>query len=86
MSIAGSVFLVAVGAILRYALNIESSAVNLDTVGLILMVAGIVGLALSFAYQAYANNQRRRAAPPAPEYEAGYADRAREEPPTRRMR
>ena len=83
MSIAGSVFLVAVGAILRYALNIQWDVINLETVGLILMVAGIVGLALSFAYQAFANKQRSR---PAGSYDDGYSDRAREEQPTRRMR
>ena len=47
MSIAAAVFIVAVGAILRYAVNDDVQGVDLQTVGLILMIAGIVGLALS---------------------------------------
>ena len=44
MTIGGSIFLVAVGAILRYAVRDDISGIDLATVGLILMVAGIVGL------------------------------------------
>ncbi len=49
MTIGGSIFLIAVGAILRYAMNVRVSGVDLDVVGLILMIAGIVGLILGFA-------------------------------------
>jgi uncharacterized membrane protein YidH (DUF202 family) len=41
---AGAIFLIAVGAILRYATNVHVEGVSLDTVGLILMIAGIAGL------------------------------------------
>lgn len=44
MTIGGAIFLIAVGAILRYATNVHVEGVSLDTVGLILMIAGIVGL------------------------------------------
>lgn len=44
MTTAGAIFLIAVGAILRYAMNVHVEGVSLDTVGLILMIAGIVGL------------------------------------------
>ena len=44
MTVGGSIFLIAVGAILRYAVQDEIEAVNLETVGLILMIAGVVGL------------------------------------------
>ncbi len=47
MTIGASVFLIAVGAILAYAVDINISGVNLDTVGLILMVAGGLGLVIS---------------------------------------
>ena len=47
MPIAGSIFLIAVGAILRYATNIHVKGVSLDTVGLILMIAGAAALVLS---------------------------------------
>jgi hypothetical protein len=46
MTIGGSIFLVAVGAILRYAVTDSISGVNLATIGLILMIAGIVGLVI----------------------------------------
>jgi hypothetical protein len=47
ISIGGSIFLVAVGAILRYAVTDTISGVDLATIGLILMIAGIVGLVIS---------------------------------------
>jgi membrane protein implicated in regulation of membrane protease activity len=46
MTIAGSIFLIATGAILRFALNVHVKGVSLDTVGLILMIAGLAGLVL----------------------------------------
>jgi hypothetical protein len=46
MTIGGSIFLVAVGAILRYAVTDSLSGVSLATIGLILMIAGIVGLVI----------------------------------------
>ena len=51
VSIATSIFLIAIGAILRYAINVSSSAVNIPTVGLILMIAGGAGLAISLLYE-----------------------------------
>jgi hypothetical protein len=44
-----SIFLIAVGAILRYAINVTVEGVEIDTVGLILMVVGIIGLVISLA-------------------------------------
>ena len=45
-----SIFLIAVGAILRYAVTATVSGISLSTVGLILMIVGIVGLLLSLLY------------------------------------
>jgi hypothetical protein len=50
MSIGASLFLIAVGAILRYAVTESISGIDLQTVGLILMVVGIIGLILSIVY------------------------------------
>jgi membrane protein implicated in regulation of membrane protease activity len=50
MSISSSVFLIAVGAILRYAVTATVSGVSIQTIGLILMLAGILGLVLSLLY------------------------------------
>jgi Domain of unknown function (DUF6458) len=46
MTIGTSLFLIAVGAILRYAVEDSIKAVDLATVGLILMVVGAFGLLL----------------------------------------
>jgi Domain of unknown function (DUF6458) len=45
-----SIFLIAVGAVLRYAVTATVSGISLATVGLILMLAGILGLVLSLFY------------------------------------
>jgi hypothetical protein len=50
MTIGSSVFLIAVGAILRYAVTATVSGVSIQTIGLILMLAGILGLLLSLSY------------------------------------
>jgi hypothetical protein len=51
LTIATAIFLIAVGAILRYAINVNSDVINIQTVGLILMIAGGAGLALSLLYE-----------------------------------
>ena len=43
-------FLIALGAILRYAVTATVSGINLTTVGLILMIVGIAGVVLSLLY------------------------------------
>jgi uncharacterized membrane protein YfcA len=51
MTIGAAVFITAVGAILRYAVNDDIQGVDIQTVGLILMIAGIVGLFISLAVE-----------------------------------
>jgi hypothetical protein len=51
LTIATAIFLIAIGAILRYAINVSSDVINIQTVGLILMIAGGAGLALSLLYE-----------------------------------
>jgi cytochrome c oxidase subunit IV len=60
MTFAAAIFLLAVGAILRYATNLHVEGVNVDTVGLILMIAGAVGLVIAF-FQETVWSRRRRA-------------------------
>lgn len=50
MTLGTSIFLFAVGAILRYAVTASTSGVSLPTIGLILMIVGIVGAVLSLLY------------------------------------
>jgi hypothetical protein len=46
MTIGSSLFLIAVGAILRYAVKDQWHAVDVPTIGLILMIVGAFGLIL----------------------------------------
>jgi hypothetical protein len=50
MPLGTSIFLVAVGAILRYAVTTHVSGISIPTVGLILMIAGATGAVLSLLY------------------------------------
>jgi Domain of unknown function (DUF6458) len=53
-----SIFLIAAGAILRYAVTVTVSGVELQTVGLILMIVGIIGLVISLAVM-FGSDRRR---------------------------
>jgi uncharacterized membrane protein YedE/YeeE len=74
MTIGGSILLIVAGAILRYAINWSPNYVDLRLVGLILMIAGVVGLiiALTFLFM------RRRGSRPSTEV---YEERRYSEPP-----
>jgi hypothetical protein len=50
MGIGISIFLLAVGAILTFAVNVTTQGVNIDTVGVILMVVGAIGLLMSLLF------------------------------------
>ena len=47
MGIGGSIFLIAVGAIFTFALDVNLGWLDLDVVGWVLMLAGVVGLVLT---------------------------------------
>ena len=78
MTIATAIFLIAVGAILRYAINVESDVIDIQTVGLILMIAGGAGLALSLLYELVQQGGSKDR-DEYPQRRSGYDD------PTRRM-
>ena len=59
MGIGTSIFLIALGAILKYAVTADVSGVELETVGLILMVVGVIGLLLSILWMAVWADRRR---------------------------
>ena len=50
MGIGVSVFLMAVGAVMTFALEADADGINLDTVGIILMIVGALGLLLSLLF------------------------------------
>lgn len=46
MGIGGSIFLLALGAILTFAVDFTFSGINIQVIGVILMAAGLIGLVL----------------------------------------
>jgi len=50
MGLGTSIFLIAVGAILDFAVTVTTPGFNLHVIGQILMVVGILGLALSLVF------------------------------------
>jgi hypothetical protein len=44
MTIGGGIFLIAVGAILKYATSFQIDGINIHIIGLILMIAGLAGV------------------------------------------
>ena len=61
MRIGVSIFLIAVGAIMRFALETSVEGIDLGMTGVILMVVGIVGLLISLAFWSSLSPSRRRA-------------------------
>jgi beta-lactamase regulating signal transducer with metallopeptidase domain len=47
MGLGTSLFLIAAGAVLRWAVNVTNSNVNLHTIGLILLIVGGIGFLIS---------------------------------------
>jgi hypothetical protein len=79
VTIATAIFLIAVGAILRYAINVESDVIDIQTVGLILMIAGGAGLAISLLYELVQQGDDSPDRDEYPQRRSGYDD------PTRRL-
>jgi Domain of unknown function (DUF6458) len=72
MGIGVSIFLLAVGAILTFAVNASASGFNLDTVGIILMLAGALGLLLTLVFwSSFSPWSRRRRQVIDPSYDGG---------------
>jgi hypothetical protein len=61
MTFAGSIFLIAVGAILRFATHFHVKGLDLRTIGLILMIAGVAGLAIAIWQWAVWSRRRTQA-------------------------
>lgn len=57
MAIGTSIALIAIGAILRFAVDFEITGIQIHTVGLILMIVGILGLAIGLVMM-IAGNRR----------------------------
>jgi Zn-dependent protease with chaperone function len=71
MTIGTSIVLIAIGAILKWAVTTHVNGFNIQTAGTVLLVVGLVGLALSLIYtmwwsrrDAYDQTAVRRQPPP----------------------
>jgi hypothetical protein len=70
MTIGMSIFLIVGGAILKYAVTADVEGVDLEVVGVILMIGGILGLVISLLYTALWSERARGGSPPPPPYDA----------------
>ena len=75
MTIGTSILLIAAGAILKYAVTAHVSGIDIQTVGVILMLVGILGLILSLLYTFVWSDSARASRA------AGPDDRTRNIPP-----
>jgi hypothetical protein len=60
MTIGASIFVIVVGAILYFAANVHVAHISINTIGLILMIAGLAGLVLGLIQQAIWSRRSRR--------------------------
>jgi hypothetical protein len=58
MGIGTSLFLIAVGAILYFAVDASVSGIEITTIGIILMVVGVLGLLISLFFLSSARRDR----------------------------
>jgi hypothetical protein len=50
MGLGASLFLIAIGAILAFAVDVTTEGFNLNTIGIILMIVGALGLIISMIF------------------------------------
>jgi hypothetical protein len=69
MTIGSSILVIALGAILRFAVTAHVKGFDIQTAGTVLLVVGIIGLVLSLVYTFVWSRQNRQvvAAPPPPD-------------------
>jgi hypothetical protein len=60
MTLGTSLFLIAVGAVLRFAVTVSTSGFNIHTIGVILMIVGGVGFLLSLLWMTMWRDRVRR--------------------------
>jgi uncharacterized membrane protein len=61
MGLGGSLILIAIGAVLRWAITATTSGVNIHTVGLILLIVGGIGFVISLLWMAFYADRVTRA-------------------------
>jgi len=63
MGLGTSIFLIAVGAIMRFAVNATTSGFSIHTAGTIIMVVGVIGLLISLLWMTAWADRRRGTVP-----------------------
>lgn len=58
LGIGTSLFLIAVGAVLRFAVSVSAHGFSIHTIGLILMIVGVIGLLISLLWVTVWRNRR----------------------------
>lgn len=76
MYIGTSIFLIALGAILKFAVTATVAGLDIQTAGVILMVVGVIGLVLSLLQTMVWSDRRRHAADATVVEERRYRDPA----------
>jgi hypothetical protein len=61
VTIGGSAALIIIGAILRFGVTWKPAHVDLQVIGVILMIAGVLGLIISVVFMVMKRNDRRSA-------------------------
>jgi hypothetical protein len=61
MTIGGSLLLIAVGAILKWAVTAHVSWINIETAGTVIFVVGLAGLVVSLVYTFWWSQRERPA-------------------------
>ncbi len=79
MTIGGSIALIVIGAILRFAISWSPAYIDVQLIGLILMIAGIVALIISLAF--LTTRRRRVVTTRSPADTQVYEERRYSEPP-----
>jgi hypothetical protein len=77
VGIGGSIFLIALGAILAFAVNADLGVLDLDVVGWVLMLAGVVGLIITMWFW----QSRRRTVVQRPTRQSTVVEEYRDVPP-----
>jgi hypothetical protein len=60
MTFGTSLFLIALGAVLRFAVTVSTSGFSIHTIGVILMIVGAVGFVLSLLWMTMMRDRVRR--------------------------
>ena len=80
MTYGGSIALIVIGAILRFAISYSPSGIDLQLVGVILIIAGVVGLIISLVWMFGRRRRTVTTTSAAPQTEV-YEERRYTEPP-----